>query len=611
MALLAGGAARHESVTFDEVAHIGAGVSYLQKLDLRMNEEHPPLAKAIAAVPLVLRGAHAEYSHISWTFSDKIFQQFLGEWVFGHWFLMQWNDPQSTLFWARAPMLLLTLLLGFTLYVYGSRLGGSWGGLLCLSAFVTMPAFIAFGPLVITDIAITLFWVLTVWQLPNMWRSPTTWAVVKFGLALGGALLSKFSAGLLFFAFIAFALSLRFMPLPGQPVEKDELRRWRRRAWRNVAKGTLWAALFVYIFYFVLSWNQSTDSFSVIPHFSTSPMLRRVLMPPWLYLRGLVFFAFSAGSRPTYILGHAYSHGVWFYFPVLFFLKSQLSFLLLLLLGAAVAFVLKRRSPGASAIETGMETHWRAIWISLVVFVAVCMLNRLDISIRHFSIALALTALLLAPLPRALERLRNSQPRFADAGNWLTAALAVASMVTAIHVYPNYFPFLNSLGLGRPAYELVNDSNVDWNHALPEVEKFGRERGLHQVLLDEYGFSDPAAYLPEATQWNCQQPSAGDGGRWAVVTANYMNDSRNCVWLMRYPHQALAGGSMYAFQLPGIIPAAGAPGGPPAPADYRYLGGMPGFDPMAIFGACVRDPQQLQPTMDRMQAMMQDLAKKK
>jgi pimeloyl-ACP methyl ester carboxylesterase len=53
MALLAGGAARRESVTIDEVAHIGAGVSYLQKLDMRMNEEHPPLAKVLAAVPLV------------------------------------------------------------------------------------------------------------------------------------------------------------------------------------------------------------------------------------------------------------------------------------------------------------------------------------------------------------------------------------------------------------------------------------------------------------------------------------------------------------------------------------------------------------------------------
>ena len=69
MALLAGGAARRESVTIDEVAHIGAGVSYLQKLDMRMNEEHPPLAKVLAALPLVIRGVHADYSQVSWTFS--------------------------------------------------------------------------------------------------------------------------------------------------------------------------------------------------------------------------------------------------------------------------------------------------------------------------------------------------------------------------------------------------------------------------------------------------------------------------------------------------------------------------------------------------------------
>src|SRR6202162_1241663 len=92
MALLAGGAARRESVTVDEVAHIGAGVSYLQKLDLRMNEEHPPLAKVLAALPLVLRGVPADYSNVSWTFSNNMFSAYLGEWVFGHWLIMRWND---------------------------------------------------------------------------------------------------------------------------------------------------------------------------------------------------------------------------------------------------------------------------------------------------------------------------------------------------------------------------------------------------------------------------------------------------------------------------------------------------------------------------------------
>ncbi len=613
MAVLAGGAARPESPAIDEVAHIGAGVSYLQKFDMRMNEEHPPLAKVVAALPLVLRGVRADYSHLSWTFSGKIFNQYLGEWVFGDWLLMRWNDPRPTVFWARMPMLMMTLALGLVLCVLGSRLGGGWGGLLCLSAFITMPEFIAFGPLVLTDIAITLFWVLTVWQLPNMWRSPSRGTIIKFGLALGGALLSKFSSGLLFFVFIAFVLSLRCKRLPEQPVEKLELRRWRRRAWRNLAKGTLWAACFVYIVYLVLSWNQPTDSFQIIPHFPASPILRRMLMPLWIYLRGLLGFALSAGSRPTFILGHAYGHGVWFYFPVLFVLKSQLTFLLLLLVAIAVAVLVKRQSPVPSAIPAGMEARWRSLWISLAVFVAACMLNRLDISIRHFSIALALLVLLLAPLPRALGWLRASTPQLARAGSWLVIALALVSIVTAIQTYPNYLPYVNVLGMGRPGYALVNDSNLDWNHALPDVEVFARKRGLKRILLDQYGYSEPEGYVPEALLWDCQQPSGKDAGQWAVVSANYMEESGNCVWLLRYEHQVLAGGSMYAVRLPQIIPAAGQPGGPPLPADYHYFAGMSegGLDVRSVFLACSRDPKQLQPTMDHLQAIMEAYRKKK
>ncbi|MFY9648199.1 MAG: glycosyltransferase family 39 protein [Terriglobales bacterium] len=613
MALLAGGAARRESVTIDEVAHIAAGVSYLQKFDMRMNEEHPPLAKVVAALPLVLRGARANYSHISWKFSETIFSQYLGEWVFGDWFLMRWNDPVSTLLWARAPMLSMTLLFGFVLYVCGSRIGGGWGGVLCLSAFATTPAFLTFGPLVITDIAVALFWVLTVWQLPNMWLSPTRRTVVTFGLAFAGALLSKFSSGLLFFAFVGFALSLRCVPVPGQPAEKVDLRRWRRRAWRNLAKGTLWAASFVYLVYFVLSWNEPTDTFQVIPHFPASPILRRLLMPLWVYLRGLAGFALSAASRPTFILGHAYPQGVWFYFPVLFLLKSQLSFLLLLFLAAAIAILVKRRAPLQSPIATGMDMRWRALWVSLLMFVAACMLNRLDISIRHFTVALALMILLLAPLPRALELLRASSPRMARVGSSLVVALALASIVVAVRVYPDYFPYLNTLSMGRPAYMLVNDSNLDWDQDLPEVQSFVLQYGLKQILLEDYGVSDPTAYIPHALPWDCQQPADRDGGQWAVVSANYLENSANCVWLLRYPHQVLGGGSMYAVQLPAMIPGAGQPGGPSLPADYHYFAGMhqEDFDMRSVLRNCIRDPQQLQPTMDRIWAMMKDYRKEK
>jgi hypothetical protein len=108
MALHAGGAAGRESATIDEVAHTGAGVSYPQKLDMRMDEEHPPLAKVLAALPLVLRGAPADFSHLSWTFSSKMFYQYLGEWVFGDWFLIWWSMTQTSTGTVLSPRLKLS-----------------------------------------------------------------------------------------------------------------------------------------------------------------------------------------------------------------------------------------------------------------------------------------------------------------------------------------------------------------------------------------------------------------------------------------------------------------------------------------------------------------------
>jgi hypothetical protein len=614
MALLAGGAARRESVTVDEVAHTAAGVSYLQKLDLRMNPEHPPLAKVIAAIPLVIRGARADYSDFSWTFSGQsTFNQFIGEWVFGNDFLLRWNDAGRTLWWARVPMLLITLLLGLALYTYGAQLGGSgWGGLLTLAVFISYPAFLAFGPLVITDIAVALFWVLAVWQMPRMWQSPTRAEIVKLGLAMSGAFLSKYSSGLLLFVFPAVALSLRLRPLPEQPSETSDLKMWRRRGRRNILRAILWAALFVYVVYFVLSWNQPTDSFNFIPHFPASHLLRRLLMPIWLYLQGVLVFALSAGSRPTFILGHAYAHGVWFYFPVLFLLKSPFALLLLIALAVVVA-IARKRPPGSSPIPPGMELHWRCIWVSLVVFTAACMLNRLDISIRHFTIPLTLIFLLLAPLPRTLQLFSGEHRKAARIASLATIALAFSSIMTAVGVYPNFFPFLNVLSMGKPGYLLVNDSNLDWGHALPKVEEFVRSRGLSHVLLDHYGFTDPQPFVPQAQLWDCQQPHPDDAGHWAFVSANLIADGSNCRWLFRYVHIELAGGSMYAFLLPDVIPPPGEPGGPPLPSDYRYFGGMPALnnaDIRTVFYRCIRDPQQMQVVMDEFKTAMQEQQKK-
>ena len=575
MGILAGGAALRESATFDEVAHIGAGVSYLQRLDMRLNEEHPPLAKVIAAIPLVLRGTRADYTHISWTNSAQFIPHaFMGEWIFGEWMLARWNDPQRTLMWARLPMLILTLALGWVVFSCARRLGGDWGGLLSVCAYVSAPAFIAFGPLVLTDIAITLLCLLTLCQFAEMWRQPSRQNAFRFGLCLAGALLTKFSSGLLFFAFGAFALSLRFLPLPGVPRDKAERRAWSRLRWRWTFKATLLAAIVVYMVYFVLSLHQSTDALYLIGHSDGWTVVRRILMPPWLYLRGLLLFALMS-VRPTFILGHGYSHGVWFYFPVLLVLKSPLGFLglMALLLGLALE---RRRHPERPPIIPPSEAlFWRVIWVALVVFTAACSLSGMTISIRHFTIPIVLLILMLAPLPRMIQGLTTGSRLWPQGVAGAAVLLAACSVVSVVRAYPYYFPYFNSLTWSHPMYWWASDSNVDWNQALPEVREFADRRGLKTLNIDFYGNTDPTITVPQARFWNCQEPSADDANQWVVVSSNVILDAEHCAWLMQYPHEMIARGSMWAVHLPSTIPAAGAPGGPPTAAQRKPFLGMP------------------------------------
>jgi len=601
MAVLAGGAALRESATIDEVAHIGAGVSYLQKLDLRMNPEHPPLPKVLAALPLVCRGVRADYSHISWTTSDKFLPAFLGQWVFGDWLLVRWNDPKSVLAWARLPMLLVTLALGCAVFLYARRLGGTWGGLLCLTAYVSAPAFLAFGPLVHTDMAVTLFSLLALWIFAEMWQQPTQKNVVLFALSFAGALLSKFTAGVLFAAFASFALSLHWRAIPGQSGSKPELRQWRRTRRRATLKGISCAALTVYGFYFVFSWHQPT---SALQRFGTGPaalLLRRLLMPPLLYLGGVLWVVLS-GRRGTFILGHAYSHGVWFYFPVVFALKSSLGFLGLLLLAVVAGISRKvRAETSIPVIPAQFALHWRILWVSLLVFTGVCLLSPLDISIRHFSVPLILLIMLLAPLPRMLGELHGRSRGLAGAGAASVAALVLSCLFTAVHAYPYYLPYINPLSLGRPNYALVNDSNVDWNQGLPEVRRFAEQQRLQKIAFDQYGFSDATAFVPQAYPWNCQTPTQEDAGQWVALSAANLLEARNCVWLLQYPHTALAGGSIYAVRLPSQIPAAGSAGGPPLPGAYRTFGGFP-FETRGFFSHVIQNPDDLPRAVEWMQA---------
>jgi hypothetical protein len=155
---------------------------------------------------------------------------------------------------------------------------------------------------------------------------------------------------------------------------------------------------------------------------------------------------------------------------------------------------------------------------------------------------------------------------------------------------------------------LVNDSNLDWNQSLPEVKIFAEQHGLQSIDLDEYGFTDASVDVPQAKIWDCQRPTAADGGQWAAVSANMIMDGHNCPWLLQYEHLPLAGGSMYAVHLPDHIPESGSPGGPPRASEFREFAGAP-IDIRSFFLNIIQHPGKIPQSWEEMQARFKSMNK--
>jgi len=98
--------------------------------------------------------------------------------------------------------------------------------------------------------------------------------------------------------------------------------------------------------------------------------------------------------------------------------------------------------------------------------------------------------------------------------------------------------------------------------------------------------------VPPAQLWNCQKATDQDAGKWVTLSANLILDGHNCAWLMQYPHEAFAGGSMNAVHLPTHVGPAGSSGGPPLSSAFQEIGGA-AVDLRSLFRYANQHPGEL------------------
>ncbi|MFN7922458.1 MAG: phospholipid carrier-dependent glycosyltransferase [Bryobacteraceae bacterium] len=175
------------SYTFDEPAHIAAGMEWLEKHGYTYEPQHPPLARVFTAILPRIAGFHG-------TGTSGIFNEGLA-------ILGQGMDRVLTL--ARAGMLpffWLTcwVVFSFTRWISGRRPAA----LLALALTTVTPSVLAHAGLATTDMALTACLLAAVYAGWRWIHQPSLAAAALAGLSLGAAILAKFST-LAFFPCIA------------------------------------------------------------------------------------------------------------------------------------------------------------------------------------------------------------------------------------------------------------------------------------------------------------------------------------------------------------------------------------------------------------------------
>ncbi|MFH1162247.1 MAG: glycosyltransferase family 39 protein [Candidatus Jorgensenbacteria bacterium] len=554
-----------DSATREELANIPAGYGYTRYMDYRLDPGHPPLAKALAALPLLAESLNFPTGNPAWQ------KEVNGGRDVGYQFLYEsGNDADRIIFLSRLFPIFLTLLTLLFIYLWGRELLGRWWALLPATLFAFSPIVLAHGHYVTTDVAAAFGILTAVYAFVKWFLRPTARRLILAGIAFGVAQLMEFSALLLIPAFVLLAIIFFWGEAHrrGTPslaltarsalAETGQASRGGHRPRGTALAGSLLlvfalGAAVIYAGYFVTTFHypaakQITDTSSLL---SSAPPLARsaltqmagnpMLRPFAEYALGITMaLQRPDGGNPTYFFGNVSSGGRWYHSPVTFLLKEPLPVLLFLLL--ALGLSVKTMLGGANgrtrrrAFADYLGTHFAEFPMLAVVvlYAASSVKNPSPIGARYVLTVLPLLYLLAAG---GLKSWAQRGKTHADAGTkegklpprtrWkmtLVIALVFWQAAETVLAAPFFLSYFNEAagGMGT-GYRYATDSNYDWGQDLKRLAAWVRERGdIQRIAVDYFGGGDPRFYLGGTAEgwWSARGDPRDIGIEWFAVSVN-------------------------------------------------------------------------------------------
>jgi hypothetical protein len=490
---------RQQSQTIDESVHIFAGYQYWKQRDFGANPEHPPLVKLVASLPLLelnLKTTEVLTGATKLVHAEKGFPFLYDNCV----------EAQTILSRARLTCIIFPLILAVLLFVCCFEMFGQTAALLGLVLFVFEPNILANGVLVTTDLAASCFIFASVYSFYRYVRNPKWNRLCLCGLSVALAFSSKHSGLILAPILVLLAGS--------------ELPAFRNAASSSLRKETTRLAValaIISIIAFVGLWAFYSFRFAARPNgFVLSPdvvalsdtignkisagltsNLWRMKVLPESFLWGLADILVGVvGGRVTFLLGQVYEDGKWFFFPLVFLMKSTLPFLALL---AALPLAGRKFAARREIIFMALPP---------VVFLFTSTLSGMNLGIRHI---LPIFPFLIVLAALSASRL-SSRSRFA-----FMAILFVilGHTVSSLRAYPNYLTYSNEIvGGPQKTHRAMTDSNVDWGQGLLQASTYLSERRISNCWfayripgVDLAKYHIPCRSLPSGLGYRYSVPS--------------------------------------------------------------------------------------------------------
>ncbi len=540
-----------KGLTADEFYHIPAGYYHLTAGDFRINTEHPPPFKMLAAVPLLALGVEAPRPATA----DGALPRERTEQTLAAFWRANTGRFESVAFWARVPAILLTLVLGVVVYLFARRLFGRVAAALAVALFAFEPTVLAHGRVVQTDVPAALAYLLFFLALDSYLRAPTWRRALALGAALGLGLVTKFSLAVLAPVMLLTAAVL----LVVGP---------RRGLMRGRVGGQALAAVLVALFivnavYFFerrpLSEGELSYVRAMSPETATAveARLRAVSgVAPTAYAFG--FYQVLIHNRNGHLaslVGRYGYEGWWLYFPVAFALKTTLP--LLLVVGTALSWSVRR-------LAARREPEFLLLLAPAGLYAALAMSGRINIGVRHF---LPVFPFLFVAGGAMLSRLPRPGGRRGLRMALMVAVLGWAAFEAA-RAHPDYVPYMNQLAWRRPHWYYLGDSNVEWGDDARALALYLRERGETRVraaLLDGVTFNEHTVeYVRTLDHYGIEylnllsDEEAAEETRYVAVGASYLNGAlllavpvpqrmRVLEYRRRAPEKVF-GGSIYLYR---------------------------------------------------------------